>query len=59
MKRTQIPQSFIEQTLRCVYRKPKKMPCHFMFKKLTYCRSNVIKSNEEITNSTKVHRTNS
>ena len=59
MKRSHIPKKFIEQTLGSVYRKPKKMPCHFMFKKLTYCRSNVIKSNGEITNTTKVHRTNS
>ena len=59
MKRSQTPQRFIQPTLRCVYGKPKKMPCHFVFKKLTYCRSNVIKSNEEITNTTKVHRTNS
>ena len=59
MKRSQTPQRFIKPTHSCMYRKPKKMPCHFVFKKLTYCRSNVIKSNEEITNTTKVHQTNS
>ena len=32
MKRSQTPQKFIEQTLGSVYRKPKKMPCHFMLK---------------------------
>ena len=36
-----------------------KVNCCFTFKKLTYWRSNVVELAKEITNTTKVHQTNS